>query len=393
MAEVKPRYLDVPIKEDLENKMVFIGGPRQVGKTTLARRIADHWGSTAYFNWDRRSHRQAILRELWPPDTQVIIFDEIHKFPRWKTFIKGLWDTRRHGERIMVTGSSRLDIYRRGGDSLMGRYHYFRLHPFSLREMEQPILPAVNKENPLDLQFGRDADLTPLLRFGGFPEPLLSQSERIWRRWRKERFERIFREDIRETEMVRSLSQVELLAGLLPQRIGSPLSIKSLAEDVEASPKTIQSWLDLLARNYYLFKVPPYHRRLERALKKEAKFYLWDWSGVEGEGPRFENLVASHLLKWCHCCEDVLGFRVELYYLRDLEKREVDFLILWEGRPWLLVECKVRNDRNFTPLNYFGRRLKVKHCFLVTLKEGEDYEDRRTGVRVIPASRFLMALV
>ncbi len=162
---------------------------------------------------------------------------------------------------------------------------------------------------------------------------------------------------------------------------------------MEASPKTIQAWLDLLARNYYLFKVPPYHRRLERALKKEAKFYLWDWSGVKGEGPRFENLVASHLLKWCHSCEDIQGFRVELYYLRDLEKREVDFLILWEDRPWLLVECKIKNERNFTALNYYKQKLKVQQCFLVTFDEGEDYEDRRTRSSGHPAARFLMALV
>ena len=389
----RPRYLEDPIREDLENKMVFIGGPRQVGKTTLARRITDNWTNTVYFNWDKSTHRQAILHEQWPPETQIIVFDGIHKFPRWKIFIKGLWDTRRYGERILVTGSSRLDIYRRGGDSLMGRYHYFRLHPFSLRELVQPALPELTQEYPKDFQFDRSGDLAPLLRFGGFPEPLISQSERIWRRWQKERFARIFREDIRETEMIRSLSQVELLAGLLPHRVGSPLSIKSLTEDVEASPKTIQAWLDLLARNYYLFKVPPYHRRLERALKKEAKFYLWDWSEVKGTGPRFENLVASHLLKWCHSCEDIQGFRVELYYLRDLEKREVDFLILWEDRPWLLVECKIKNDRNFTSLNYYKLKLNVQQCFLVTLEVGEDYEDRRTGVRVIPAARFLMALV
>jgi hypothetical protein len=389
----KPRYLEDPIREDLTNKMVFIGGPRQVGKTTLARRIADKWSNTAYFNWDKRAHRQAILREQWPPETQVIVFDEIHKYTRWKTFIKGLWDTRRYGERIMVTGSSRLDIYRRGGDSLMGRYHYFRLHPFSLRELEQTSMPELAGDSPTPLQFGPSGDLAPFMRFGGFPEPLISQSERIWRRWQRERFERIFREDIRETEMVRSLSQVELLAGLLPRRVGSPLSINSLVEDVEASPKTIQAWLDLLARNYYLFKVPPYHRRMERALKKEAKYYLWDWSEVKENGPRFENMIGSHLLKWCHTFEDREGFRVELYYLRDLEKREVDFLILWEDQPWLLVECKIKNDRNFTALNYYKQKLKIQQCFLVTLEEREDYEDRRTGVRVIPAARFLMALV
>jgi len=389
----KLRYLDSLIQQDLEEKMVFIGGPRQVGKTILAREIAKGWKTTSYFNWDQRNHRQFILQEQWPPETELIVFDEIHKFPRWKTYIKGLWDTRRYGERIIVTGSSRLDIYRRGGDSLLGRYHYYRLHPFSGREMQGPTTPGLEEDKLPDLIFEGKADIAPLLRFGGFPEPLLAQSDRFWRRWRKERFERIFREDIRDFEMVRFLSQVELLATLIPQRVGSPLSIRSLVEDVEASPKTIQAWLDLLARNYYLFRVPPYHHRLERALKKESKFYLWDWSEVEAAGPRFENFLAAHLLKWCHYCEDALGFRTELYYLRDLEKREVDFLVVWEKKPWVLVECKIRPDNYFTALNYFGEKLKVKNRFLVTLSDGEDYEDRRTGVRVIPAERFLMGLV
>jgi len=389
----KLRYLDSLIQQDLEEKMVFIGGPRQVGKTILAREIAKGWKTTSYFNWDQRNHRQFILQEQWPPETELIVFDEIHKFPRWKTYIKGLWDTRRYGERIIVTGSSRLDIYRRGGDSLLGRYHYYRLHPFSGREMQGPTTPGLEDDKLPDLILEGKADIAPLLRFGGFPEPLLAQSDRFWRRWRKERFERIFREDIRDSEMVRFLSQVELLATLIPQRVGSPLSIRSLVEDVEASPKTIQAWLDLLARNYYLFRVPPYHHRLERALKKESKFYLWDWSEVEAAGPRFENFLAAHLLKWCHYCEDALGFRTELYYLRDLGKREVDFLVVWEKKPWVVVECKTWPDNYFTALNYFGEKLKVQRRFLVTLSDGEDYEDRRTGVRVIPAKRFLMGLV
>ena len=393
MPEFRPRYLESPIFEDLADKMVFVGGPRQVGKTTLAQKIGAQFKSTSYFNWDNRTHRRSILREEWPPETEIIIFDEVHKYHRWKTFIKGIWDTRRYSERIMVTGSSRLDMYRRGGDSLMGRYHYYRLHPFTAKELEGPAVPVVKNGHPPDLRFEGKADVETLMRFGGFPEPLNAQSDRVWRRWRKERFERVFREDIRDTETVRSLSQVEIVASLLPFRVGSPLSITSLVEDAEASPKTIKAWLDLLARNYCAFKVPPYHRRLERALKKEAKYYLWDWSEVENEGPRFENLMAAHLLKWCHCCEDIFGVHSELFYLRDLQKREVDFLVVWERRPWLLVECKLTDDRSFTSLNYFGQKLGVDRRLLVTLRDGKDYEDRRTGVRVIPASRFLMGLV
>ena len=212
-----------------------------------------------------------------------------------------------------------------------------------------------------------------------FPSPCIAARERTLKRWQKERFERVFREDIRETEIVRALAQVELLGSLIPGRVGSPLSIRNLAEDVEASPKTIKSWIELLARNYYLFRVPPYHRRLERALKKEAKYFLWDWSEVKEEGPRFENMVALHLLKFCHYYEDSHGVDASLYYLRDLEKREVDFLVVWEGEPWFLVECKPGAPESFTHLRYFAGKLGLEQCYCVTASDRHDYLDRNTG--------------
>lgn len=365
-----------------------------MGKTTLARLLSEQFSLFTYLNWDNRSHRQAILREQWKPETDLLVFDELHKYDRWKSHIKGIWDTRQHGERIIVTGSSRLDLFRRGGDSLLGRYHYYRLHPFSLREASGPSKDVPFPSARPALVFDEQSDaLEPLLKFGGFPEPFISARERILKRWQKERFERIFREDIRDTEIVRSLSQVELLGSLLPHRVASPLSINSLSEDIEASPKTLKNWLELLVRNYYIFKVPPYHRRLERALKKEAKYYLWDWSEVEDAGDRFENMVAAHLLKFCHFYEDSHGIRTELYYLRDLEKREVDFLVVWENEPWFMVECKLSARKEFTPLNYFADKLGVVQRYYVTRSDQHDYQDKRTGIRVVPANKFLMALI
>ena len=389
------RYLESHIAGDLDQRMVFVGGPRQVGKTTMARLVGEDFRTTTYLNWDNRAHRRALLEGNWPPEADFLIFDEIHKYPRWKGLVKGLWDTRPSGQRIMVTGSSRLDIFRRGGDSLLGRYRYYRLHPFSLSELNAPgaapsPFPA---ERPSLILDNAGDHLDTLLAFGGFPEPCIAASRRTLKRWQKERFERVFREDIRETEAVRALAQVELLGSLIPGRVGSPLSISNLAEDVEASPKTVKSWIELLARNYYLFRVPPYHRRLERALKKEAKYYLWDWSEVEEEGPRFENLVAAHLLKFCHYYEDSHGIEASLYYLRDLEKREVDFLVLWEGEPWFLVECKVGAPKGFGHLCYFAGKLGIEQRYCVTASDQHDYLDRTTGVRVVPAGRFLMALV
>ena len=389
------RYLESHIAEDLDQRMVFVGGPRQVGKTTLARLVGEDFKATTYLNWDNRAHRRALLDGHWPPETDFLIFDEIHKYPRWKGLVKGLWDTRPSDQRIMVTGSSRLDIFRRGGDSLLGRYRYYRLHPFSLRELNAPgaAMSPFPTERPR-LIFDQAGDhLDTLLTFGGFPEPCLAARQRTLKRWQKERFERVFREDIREAETVRALAQVELLGGLIPGRVGSPLSISNLVEDVEASPKTVKSWIELLARNYYLFRVPPYHRRLERALKKESKYYLWDWSEVEEKGPRFENMVAAHLLKFCHYYEDSHGIDVALYYLRDLEKREVDFLVVWEGEPWFLAECKVGAPKGLGHLRYFADKLGIEQCYCVTASDQHDYLDRTTGIRVVPAGKFLMALV
>ena len=387
------RILEDFVWSDLDRKMVFLGGPRQVGKTTLARRLLERAGGGAYFNWDNRDHRKRILAGEWPPETPLVVLDELHKQPGWKSRLKGLWDTRPDGQKMMVTGSSRLDVFRRGGDSLMGRYHYWRLHPFSAAELEG--FPATSVADifpkaPPPPDFSRSSSAVPdLFRLGGFPEPFLAGSERTLNRWRTERLERLFREDIREVERARELGRVELLAALLPARVGSPLSMNSLVEDVEASNKTIKAWVDLLARNYYAFSVPPWHKRVERALKKDAKIYLWDWSEVREEGPRFENMVASHLLKWCHFWRDCHGVNAELRYVRDTAKREVDFLLVWDNTPWMLVECKLSSPGPLNALQRFGEALGVKERYMVTLTGDRDFLDRDTGVRVIPAAWFL----
>ena len=392
---MKERTIEGMIREDLESKMVFVSGSRQVGKTTLANMIGASFDRPVYLNWDRRPHRLQILREEWSPEADLLIFDEVHKYPKWKSMLKGIWDTRPKSQRIIVTGSARMDLYRRGGDSLQGRTQCYRLHPFSLQEIVSPVEgPRDFPEGPPKLRYtGRPGDVGTLMRFGGFPEPFLSRSLRTLKRWHRQRLERVFREDIRDTEIVRSLAQVEILGALLPQRVGSPVSLASLASDVECSPKSVRSWLELLCRNYYAFRVPPYSRRMERALKKESKFYLWDWSEVPDEGARFENLVGSHLLKHCHYCQDAFGLSVDLFYLRDLEKREVDFLVTWEGQPWLAVECKLSPGGSLRNLCHFAERLEVANKVLVTLASGVDHLDKASGIRILSAERFLTALV
>ena len=392
---LKKRYLHGCIAADLKEKMVLLDGPRQVGKTTLAQSIAGKNKKLVYLNWDNRKHRRQLLSMEWEGEADFLILDELHKYSNWKSCLKGVWDTRRVGEKIVVTGSSRLDVYRRGGDSLMGRYHHYRLHPFSLRELSglPPRFDAKACTPPL-LRGSSDLDgIRDLMTLGGFPEPLLSGSQRTWRRWRQERFERLFREDIRDTSSVKALGQVELLGQMLPSRVASPLSMQSLSKDLSVSPKTIKEWVELLRRNYYLFQVPPWHKKIERALKKEAKYYLWDWSQVPEEGPRFENLIASHLLKYCQYQEDVHGWDVKLYYIRDTSKREVDFLVVWEGKPWLLVECKCKAQGDAKHLNTFAQKLGVAYQFVVCLEANIDLEDRKSKTRTMSASKFLSMLI
>src|SRR5690606_5835991 len=262
-----------------------------------------------------------------PPDQPRVVLDEIHKYARWRGLVKGLYDTEKNRREFIVTGSARLDHYRKGGDSLMGRYRYFRLHPFSLPELEH-----VAGADP--------AHLDTLLTFGGFPEPLFAKDERMLRLWQRERLTRVVREDLRDLERVREVSLVEALVDLLPDKVGALLSVKAIREDLEIDHKTAERWITILEHLYVSFRIPPFGSRRIRALKKQQKLYLWDWSMVPGEGARFENLVASQLLKYCHWLEDTEGHRMELRFLRDTDGREVDFVVIKNRAPQFAVECK-----------------------------------------------------
>jgi predicted AAA+ superfamily ATPase len=383
------RYLEDRVRKDLEEKMVFLSGPRQVGKTTLAQSFLVH-EADRYYNWDRREDRKEILSARWPAVPSTVVLDELHKYRRWKNWIKGEYDTHRDRVRFLITGSARLDIYRKGGDSLQGRYHAHRLHGFSIGELlfAGRELPAGGE---LDFPDRRDDEiLKGLLRYGPFPEPFLKKDERNLRRWRRERLDRFFREDVRELENVRDLSSIELLAEMLPERVGSLLSLQSLREDLEVSHKAVSHWMDILERLYLCYRIPPFTHSAVRSLKKASKVYLWDWSSVPDEGPRFENLVAGHLLKLRHALEDQEGYRVGLHYLRDASKREVDFLVTVEKKPWFALECKVRRETASPALKYFGERLGIPYLFQIHLEGKEDLLDGK--VRVMPATKFLAAL-
>ncbi|MFH1132623.1 MAG: AAA family ATPase, partial [Pseudomonadota bacterium] len=314
---IKSRYLRENVIGDLEKKMVFVGGPRQVGKTIFAQKIIGPIFKSKYFNWDKISNRQTVLKGEWPTGFDLMILDEFHKHSKWKRWIKGEFDVHKEKLKFLLTGSARLNVYRRGGDSLQGRYHYYRLHPFSLAETTQ-ILPKItpNQELPIPEGFST-TDLDALFEYGGFPEPLISQDKRTLRRWHIERLERFFKEDIRDLTLIQDLGNLSLLAELLPERTSSILSINSLARDLGVNFRTVAKWLTTFEQFYYCFRVPPYQSKKFASVKKEQKLYLWDWSQINDPGAKIENLVGSHLLKLCHYLQDCEGYKTELFFLRD----------------------------------------------------------------------------
>jgi hypothetical protein len=349
------RYLEQPVDGVLPRKMAFIGGPRQVGKTTFALGLLGGQADEthpAYFNWDDPRAAARLRRLELPAGEPLLVLDEVHKYARWRNLVKGIYDTEKSRRRIVVTGSARLDHYRKGGDSLAGRYRHFRLHPFSLTELHATPTRS---------------DLDALLRFGGFPEPFLRQEERELRLWQRDRIAQVVREDLRDLERVREISLVEQLVDLLPDRVGSLLSVKALREDLEVDHKTVERWLTTLENLYLCFRIPPFGAARVRAVKKARKLYLWDWSMAPEGGPRFENLVASQLLKYCHFVEDTEGHAMELRFLRDTEHREVDFVVLRDRKPLFGVECKT-GERGVSPaIRYFAERSSVPRWFQVHL--------------------------
>ena len=367
----KVRYLKSPISKDILEKMVFVGGPRQVGKTTLARQIIKKKAS--YLNWDNVEHRYFIIKNQLPTYRNELIFDEIHKFVNWRSFIKGFYDTYGDKTKIIVTGSARLDHFKKGGDSLFGRYHYFRLHPFSLKEL--------NKKPKPD-------DVNTLLNLGGFPEPVLKGSEKSYRRWSLERLNRVVYTDINDLENIKEISSIEVLTHSLNDRVGSVLSIENLRQDLQVSHNTVSRWLDILQTLYICYRLSPFSDSKKiRSVKKEQKLYLWDWAQVSNPGARFENMVASQLLKYCHFIEDTEGYRMNLRYIRDRDGREIDFVVIKENKPLFAVECKVSDPTLSKSIRYFKERTNIPEFYQVHL-ENKDIGSADIEGRSLPFWKF-----
>ena len=364
------RYLKTSIKEDLKEKMVFLGGPRQVGETTLALSLLDRGTEEhpAYLSWDNIASRKALLQGALPAEQNLVILDEVHKYKGWRNLVKGFFDANKSRKQFLVTGSARLDHYRRGGDSLQGRYHYHRLHPFSLHEISSA--PA-------------RSDLDHLLRFGGFPEPFLKGDTRHWKRWQRERQSRVIQEDIISLEQVKEVTQLDLLAQVLPERVGAPLSINNLREDLSVAFETADRWVTILENLYFCFRVQPFGLPKLRAARKERKLYMWDWSVCDNESARFENLVAANLLKYCHFTEDNEGDHMELMFVRDSMRRELDFVVVRNRKPEFAVECKTGEQGLSRNIPYFAERTAIPHFYQVHLGS-RDYEYAACRARVLP---------
>ncbi|MGD0466236.1 MAG: AAA family ATPase [Gammaproteobacteria bacterium] len=389
---------------DRYQQMVFLAGPRQVGKTTVSKVLNTFNDQFYYLNWDIDKDRALILAgqtkvahtinlDLLQKRRPIIVFDEIHKYPNWKNFLKGFFDAYHEKIYILVTGSSRLDIFREGGDSLMGRYFVYRMHPITVAECVRTnvIHQEISKPTLIDDQIFKN-----LLNFGGFPAPFLKKNTQFSNNWKRLRRQQLFREDIRDLTSIQEISQLEILAGLLKDHTGQLLNLSNISQQVGVSINTTKRWLDTLETFYYCFLIRPYNKAVIRSIIKEPKVYLWDWSDVIELGARCENFVAAHLLKATHCWTDLGLGEYGLYFVRDKDKREVDFLITKNNIPWCLVEVKNSKNKSISEHLYrFKLQLNVPHAFQVVFDAEPVDKDcfEIFDPIIVPVQTFLSQLV
>ncbi|HEX6813875.1 MAG TPA: AAA family ATPase [Planctomycetota bacterium] len=397
---LEPRLYTALLREHVREhrQMVLLAGPRQVGKTTVCRTLD---ADARYLNWDDADDRRLILRgpkavaealglASLRAGRPLVVFDELHKHRKWKQFLKGFFDGHADQVHIAVTGSARLDVYRRGGDSLMGRYLLYRMNPFSVGELLRQTVPTEPLAKPKRLAPAR---FDQLLQRGGFPEPFL-KDPRFGVRWRELRRQQLVREDVRDLARVQEIGQLEVLEELLRERSGRTLTFSELANTVHVTVETATRWVGLLTHLHHGFLLRPWFKNVTKSLRKEPKWYQADWAGIGDGGQRAETFVACHLLKAVQTWED-LGFgRFELRYLRDKNQREVDFCIVRDGKPWFLVEAKLGDTALSPALAHFQRQTKSRHAFQVVVDlpfvDADPFE--RDDPCVVPAATLLSML-
>lgn len=381
------RQLSPLILDDLHHKMVIVTGPRQVGKTTLARALGNNFSSPAYFNYDQLADKERIQKADWPRSHDYVVLDEIHTMPAWKPYLKGVFDTKPATQALLVTGSARLDTFRQAGESLAGRYHRWRLLPFSVKEL-------ATQTQQTDSQA-----LDALMRFGGFPEPLFKGTDTGRKRWQTQYFTDLVREDVLEFSRIHEMRAMRTLVELLRKRTGSPLSFESLGRDLALHPNTVRSYVDILEALHIVFLVRPYHRNIARAQAKAPKLYFYDWAYVqaaradedETEGAQFENLVATHLLKHCCFMADSAGEELSLNYVRTTSGKEIDFVLTNEaGDATHFIEVKNRDSKPSFALRQMAAAHPVAKAIQLVRHTPHAFD--ADGVAVRPAAQWLGGL-
>ena len=405
---MEPRNPYVQIWRELasEKSMVFLAGPRQSGKTTLAQIISRSFVNTVYFNWDIAEHRRRLIEtptffegvERKDASAPLVVFDEIHKYKDWKNYLKGVYDQFHDRYQFLVSGSGRLDIYQKGGDSLAGRYYLFHLWPFTVAELGRRNTTIDDfLRDPLRMSMEQSRELkeiwSQLSTLSGFPEPYLSSRNTTYRRWTNAYSQQLIREDIRDLTGIKSVADMEMLYQLLPSKVGSPLSIPSLAGNLQVSYNTVRNWLSVFERFFLVFSIGPWTRSIARAIRKERKVYLLDVPRIEEPSTRFENMVALELWRAVTSLNDV-GYGVfSLHFIKNKEQQEVDFLIANERKPILLVEAKLSDPEPSLPLKKFQRALNIPAVQLTN--EGEGYRllsNADQSILVTPAYQWLSQL-
>ena len=370
-------YLNIWADLIRAKSMVFLSGPRQAGKTTLARQISENFTNPLYFNWDLDANKKKLVEnpsfftslERKDASLPLIILDEIHKYNHWKNYLKGIYDEFSGEYKFLVLGSGRLNVFQKGGDSLAGRYFLFNLWPLTLAELSNKRLSFKDFiHNPLAFtppDSGVKDAWKQMSRLSGFPEPYLGGNEEDYRRWASTYRKQLIREDIRNMTQIKKIDPVEILFSMLPSRIGSPLSVLSLAQDIQVSPKAAQEWIKIFESFYLVFTLKPWTKKITRAITKERKLYLFDYAEIPDPAAKFENMVALELLRAVSNWNDLGLGHFSLHYLRNREKEEVDFLISENHKPILLVETKLSDGNVSKNLLKFQAALNIPAVQLV----------------------------
>jgi len=389
-----------------DKSMIFLAGPRQAGKTTLARIIAKGFTNSLYCNWDIPDHRTSLLTNptfftslpCLDDSKPLIIFDEIHKYRDWKNYLKGVYDQFGADYQFLVTGSGRLDLYQKGGDSLAGRYLLFNLWPFTMSELRSSARSLQDfLADPLAVSNGMAEENEKMWErletLSGFPEPFLNGKIPSYRRWSNAFSQRLIREDIRELTNIRTVTDIETLYHLLPSRVGSPLSVPSLADDLKVSYNTVQNWLAIFERFFLTFSLPTWTNRISRAIQKERKVYILDAPRIKDPAARFENMVALELWRAVSCWNAMGAGNFSLHFIKNKEKQEVDFLLANEREPVLLVECKLNDTQPAKALLSAQQVLRVPAIQVVKAAQGyRTFSNDGLSVVVAPACQWCAGL-